>query len=150
MTVVFVDPKTAAQRATREPERCHYAGPGSCCATCLQVCAGCFPSLASERRNRIFHSPSVLVEQIPFARCFQCQTFATFSVVVPVEGRQERSSSSTDIHPFLKSLNHSYVCVWPRALSPNAPLSILCVSEAVLPSLKQNLMQIRCSSHQSS
>jgi hypothetical protein len=62
-----------------------------------------------------------------------------------VEGRQERSSSSTDIHPFLKRLNHSQVCVWPRALSPNASVSNLCVSEVVLASMKQNLMQIRCS-----
>ena len=91
----------------RQPELCHDAGPSSCCATCLEVCAGCFPSITSERRNRIFHSPSVLVDQIPYARCLQCQTFATFSVVVPVEGRQERSPSSTNIRPFLKRLNHS-------------------------------------------
>jgi hypothetical protein len=64
-------------------------------------------SIALESRNRIFHSPSVLVEQIPCARCHQCQTFATFSVVVPVEGHPERSSSSTDIRPFLKPLNQS-------------------------------------------
>ena len=89
-------------------ERCNYAGPSSCCATCLEVCAGCFPSIASERRNRIFYSPSVLIEQIPYARCFQYQISATFSVVVPVEDRQERSSSSsTDMQPFLKRLNHS-------------------------------------------
>jgi len=47
------------------------------------------------------------VEQIPYTQCLQCQTFATFVVVVPVNGRQERSSSSTDIHLFLKCLNHS-------------------------------------------
>jgi hypothetical protein len=46
--------------------------------------------------------------------------FATFSVMVPVEGRQQRPSSSTDSHAFLKRLSHSQVCVWPRALSPNA------------------------------
>jgi hypothetical protein len=85
------------------------------------------------------------VEHIPYARCLPCQTFATFSVVVQVKGHQERSSSSTEIHLFLKCLKHSYVCVWPRALSPNASLSILCVYEAVLLSLKENLMQILCS-----
>ena len=47
------------------------------------------------------------MEQIPWAQCLQYQTFATYSVVVPVEGRQERSSSSTNICPFLKRLNHS-------------------------------------------
>jgi hypothetical protein len=54
------------------------------------------------------------------------RTFATFSVVVPVEGHPERSSSSTDIHPFFKRLNHPLVCVWPRALSQNASLSTMC------------------------
>ena len=68
-----------------------------------------------------------------------------FSLVVLVKGRQECYSSSTDIHPFLKPLNHSWVCIWPRALSPNAPWSILFVSKAVLLSLKQNLVQIHCS-----
>ena len=43
---------------------------------------------------------------------------------VPVEGRPERPSS-TDIHPFLKRLNHSQLCVWPTVSSPNASLSIL-------------------------
>ena len=57
----------------RELEHCHGAGPWSCHATCLDVCAGCFPSVAAERRNRIFHSLSVLVEQIPYGRCLQCQ-----------------------------------------------------------------------------
>jgi hypothetical protein len=47
-------------------------------------------------------------------------TLATFLVMVPVKGRPERSSSSTDICPFLKHWNHSQVCVWPRASSPNA------------------------------
>jgi len=46
---------------------------------------------------------------------------------------------------FLECFNYSYICIWPRELSPNASLSILCVSEAILLSLKQNLMQICCS-----
>ena len=64
-------------------------------------------SIFSELRSRIFHSRSVLMVQIPCVQCIQYQTFATFSVVVLVEGRQERSSSSTNIRPFLKLLNHS-------------------------------------------
>jgi hypothetical protein len=95
MTFVFIE---AAAQAMREPEHCHDAGPWSCCATCLDICTGCFPSVTSEHHNRIFHSPSVLVEQIPYARCLQCQTSATFAVMVPVKGRQERCSSSTYIH----------------------------------------------------
>jgi hypothetical protein len=39
----------------------------------------------------------------------------------------------------------NYVVLVFRALSLNASLNILCVSAAVLPSLKQNLMQVRCS-----
>jgi hypothetical protein len=61
-----------------------------------------------------------------------------------VEGCQEHCSSVTDIHPFLKRLNHLQVCVWHRALSPNASSSMLCVLGAILLSLKQNLLQIHC------
>jgi len=64
-------------------------------------------STASELRERIFRSLSVQGEQIPYALPLQNQTFATFSVVVPVEGRPECSSSLTDIRLFLKHLNHS-------------------------------------------
>jgi len=130
---------------TCEPECCHDAGPRSCCTTFLGVCAGFFPSFTSEHCNRIFHLPSVLVDQIPYAPCLQCQTFATFSVIILVEGRQECSSSLPDIHPFLECFNHSYICIWPRELSPNASLSILCISIAILLSLKQNLIQFHCS-----
>jgi hypothetical protein len=45
----------------------------------------------------------VFVEQIPYTWRLQCQIYSTFSVVDPVAGRQERSSLSTDIHPFFKS-----------------------------------------------
>jgi len=47
-------------------------GPGVF-AICLDVCAGCFPSITSECLGRIFHSMSVLVEQIPYAQYRQCQ-----------------------------------------------------------------------------
>ena len=100
-------PKTPAQRATREPQLWNDAGPRICFTTCLDVCSGCFSIIDSERRNRLFLSQTVLVEQIPYSRCLKCQTFATFAVVVPVEGRQERSSSSTDTRLFFKRLNHS-------------------------------------------
>jgi hypothetical protein len=67
--------------------------------------------------------------------------------VVLVEGRPERSSPSTDIRPFLKRLGKSFVGL--RLAQVIVIKSFFkhftYVSEAVLPSLKQNLMQIRCS-----
>jgi hypothetical protein len=120
-------------------------GPGVVAPDVCMFVLDVLTSTTSELRKRLFWSLSVLVEQIPYALCLQYQTFATFSVIVPVEGRPECSSSLTDIRLFLKHLYHSYVCVWPTALSPNASLSIMCISEAVLLSLEQNLMQIRCS-----
>jgi hypothetical protein len=68
-----------------------------------------------------------------------------FSGVVLVDGRPERSSSSTDVRPSLKRMYHKQVLLWLIALSPNASLSILWVSATVFLSLKQNLMQIFCS-----
>jgi hypothetical protein len=40
--------------------------------TWLDICAGCLPSAASEYHNRSFYSQSVLMEQIPYARCLKC------------------------------------------------------------------------------
>jgi hypothetical protein len=42
----------------------------------------------------------------------------------------------------LNQENHSYVCVFIMTLSLNALLSISCISDAVFPSLKQNLTQM--------
>jgi hypothetical protein len=86
MIAVFIAAKTAAQQATCELEHCYDAWLRSCCTTCLGVHTRCISSFASEHRIRIFHLPAVLVEQIPYAWCLQCQTFATFLVVVPTEG----------------------------------------------------------------
>ena len=83
------------------------------------------------------HSSSVFQESL----LHFCHIFSH----VQIEGRPECSASSTDICPFLKCLNHLKVCIWPGALSSNASGSILCVSTAILPSMKQNLMQIHCS-----
>jgi hypothetical protein len=89
--------------------RLYGTGPKSRCAICLEVCTVCFPSVTSERRKRMSNSLSVLVEQIPYARFLQCQNFYTFSFVVAVEGRPERSSPSTVILPFLKRLGKPFV-----------------------------------------
>ena len=108
-------PKTAAQRATREPERCHDAGPRSCCATCPDVCVGCFPSVVSESRNIILYSPSVLMEQIPYARCLQCQ-----------KNNQLWFHIAPNLSCFLRSLpmrrlliSLSVVCEHPRLVTRN-------------------------------
>ena len=82
-------------------------GPGVVVPLLWMIALDVLTSVVSELHNRIFHSPSVLVEQIPCAQYLQYQTRVTFSLVVPVDGLQERSSSSTNIRPFLKSLNHS-------------------------------------------
>jgi hypothetical protein len=60
-----------------------------------------------------------------------------FSGAVLVDGRPERSTSSTDVRPPLKRLYHKKVLLWLIALSPNASLSIRWVSAAVLLSLKR-------------
>jgi len=72
------------------------------------------------------------------------RTFAMISGVVLVDGRPERSSSSTDVRPSLKHLYHKKVLLWLMALSPKASCSIQWVSAAVFLRLKQNLMQILC------
>ena len=59
--------------------------------------------------------------------------------------RTLRSSSSTDVRPSLNRANHSNALDLLRAESPKAVSIILYVSDALLPSLKQNLMQILCS-----
>jgi len=61
------------------------------------------------------------------------RTFATFSGVVLVDGRPERSSSSTDVRPSLKRLYyHKKALLWLMAsLSPKASCSIRSVSAAL-------------------
>ena len=55
-----------------------------------------------------------------------------FSGAVLVDGRPERSSSSTDVCPSLKRLYHKKkVLFWPMALSPKASCSFRWVSGAV-------------------
>ena len=85
----------------RRVSRCFVVilGPGVVASILWTFIPNVLTSIASELYNRIFHSPSVLVEQISYARCFQYQNFATFSLVALVESRQERSPLSTDIRP---------------------------------------------------
>jgi hypothetical protein len=71
--------------------------------------------------------------------------FSTFSVVLLVLGRPDRSSSSTDTQPALKRDYHSKTTVWLKECSPKASQSISRISVADLPSFTQNLMQVRYS-----
>lgn len=75
-------------------------------------------------------------------------TFVTLSAMVPVAGCPKCLLSLTYMYPFWKHSNDSLVWVRPKALSPNASLSILCVSTAVLPSLKQIWCEFVVLSHQ--
>jgi len=59
------------------------------------------------------------------------RTFAMFSGVVLVDGRPERSSSSTDVRPALKRFYHKKVLLWLMALSPKASCSIRWASATV-------------------
>jgi hypothetical protein len=65
-------------------------GPGVVAPIFWTFALDALTAVTSELRNRIFHSPSLLAEQLPYARCLQYQTFVTFSVVVPIEGRPQR------------------------------------------------------------
>jgi len=59
-------------------------------------------------------------------------TFAMFSGVVLVDGRPERSSSTTEVRPSLKCLyQNKKVLLWLMALSPKASCSIRWISAAV-------------------
>jgi hypothetical protein len=71
--------------------------------------------------------------------------FSTFSVVLLVLGRPERSSSSTDTRPDLKRECHSKTSVRLKECSPKASQSISSVTVADLLSFTQNLMWTHCS-----
>ena len=69
------------------------------------------------------------------------QTFSITSSFQLVDGLPEHASLSPDIRLFLKQLNHSFIWVWLKALSPKAWI----VSVWLLPSFWQNLIQYLCS-----
>lgn len=72
-------------------------------------------------------------------------TLAIMFSLREVDGRPERGSLSADSRPSLNRRNHSKTRARLIASSANAVFIISYVSVPVLPSLKQNLMQIRCS-----
>jgi hypothetical protein len=71
--------------------------------------------------------------------------FKTFSPVLLVLGRPERSSFSTDTLPALELECHSKTAVRHKECSPKASRSISGVSIANLLGFTQNLMQTLCS-----
>jgi hypothetical protein len=73
------------------------------------------------------------------------QISSTFSVVLLVLGRPERSSTSADTQLAMKHECHSETTVRLKKCSPKSPQSISRVSVVDLPSFMQNLMQIHCS-----
>jgi hypothetical protein len=67
--------------------------------------------------------------------------------VLLVEGRPQRSGSSTDISPLLKQLNHLYTHVVPMASSLKASLSIVTVLAVVFPRRKHNFTHTHTHTH---
>ena len=72
-------------------------------------------------------------------------TNSVYIIIVDVECRPGLGSSSTDILPSLKRLNHSCHCVRLIQSCPYAWLSNWNVSVKFLPSLQQTFTHIRCS-----
>ncbi|GBL85184.1 hypothetical protein AVEN_224623-1 [Araneus ventricosus] len=73
------------------------------------------------------------------------RTRSMLSGAVPVGGQPECGSSLTSSFPSLKRLNYSETHVLLTASTPYTFTNISCVSVAVLPNLKQNLIFTRCS-----
>ena len=99
--------------------------------------AYCLSSLRVETRRAFWSSLSSFgsptISQSLWIVCLRSarvasRTFAMFSGAVLVDGCPERSSSSTDVCPFLKRLYHKTVMLLPRPLSPKASCSFRWVS----------------------
>jgi hypothetical protein len=100
MTVMFVVAKKSAQQETPKPKHCHDAGPRSCCANCLEVCAGCFLSVDSERCNRIFHSLSVKKKSTLIGHCSE------LSSVAVTESSSETTGASSQVCTQIPKIHH--------------------------------------------
>jgi hypothetical protein len=106
MTIVFVEAKNCCTMNLRMSQSVYMIQVPRVAAPHVWTFAPyVFPQSPQNIAIEFFCSPSVLMEQIPYAQCLQCQNFATFSVMVLVEGSQECPLSSTNFHPFLKCLN---------------------------------------------
>jgi hypothetical protein len=89
------------------------------CCTAKAVCAGALARFAAIRlklsssdkmRWHVPYDSTKMLQTSWIVRLrssrITSRTFATFSGVVPIEGRPELSSSSTDVRPFLNRLNY--------------------------------------------
>ncbi|GBN34534.1 hypothetical protein AVEN_249887-1 [Araneus ventricosus] len=90
----------------------------------------------------IFNSSAIILKDSRRPSASICRTHSMLSGVVLVGGRPERGSSLTSSFPSLKRLNHSKTHF---LLTASTLTNISCVSVAILPNLKQNLMFKRCS-----
>ncbi|GBN41724.1 hypothetical protein AVEN_233976-1 [Araneus ventricosus] len=90
----------------------------------------------------IFNSSAIILKDSRRSSASIRRTRSMWSGVVLVGGRPERGSSLTSSYPSLKRLNHSKTHF---LLAASTFTNISCVSVAVPPNLKQNLMITRCS-----
>ncbi|GBN32510.1 hypothetical protein AVEN_42445-1 [Araneus ventricosus] len=93
----------------------------------------------------LFNSSAIILKDSRRSSASIRRTHSMLSGVGLVGGRPERGSSSTSSSPSLKRLNHSKTHFLLTASTPYTFTNISCVSFAVLPPLKQNLMFTRCS-----
>jgi len=111
---------------SRETRRAFWSSLSSLGTNLAEMCL-MFKLSAEMRWTVPYDSPAI--SQTSWIVCLRSarmasRTFAMFSGFVLVEGRPERSSSSTDVRPFLKRLYHKNVFLWLKALSPKASCSI--------------------------
>ncbi|GBM59772.1 hypothetical protein AVEN_6649-1 [Araneus ventricosus] len=93
----------------------------------------------------IFTSSAIILKDSRQSSASIRRTRSMLSGVVLVGGRPERGSSLTSSFPSLKRLNHSKTHFLLTASTPYTFTNISCVSVAVLPNLKQNVMFTRFS-----
>ncbi|GBN38678.1 hypothetical protein AVEN_211274-1 [Araneus ventricosus] len=93
----------------------------------------------------IFNSPAIILKGSRRSSASILHSSSMLSEVMLVGGRPERDPSLTSSFPSLKRLNHSKAHFLLTASTPYTFTNISCVSVAVFPNLKQNLMFTRCS-----
>ncbi|GFW05126.1 hypothetical protein TNCV_599201 [Trichonephila clavipes] len=81
---------------------------------------------------------------VAMAEWTQIMRYVHQQLVLHIEGRSERSLSSTLFLPSRNSLYHSETIALPMTASPKASLTMSLVSLPVLPSFTQNLMAYSC------
>ncbi|GBM87537.1 hypothetical protein AVEN_21992-1 [Araneus ventricosus] len=93
----------------------------------------------------IFNSSAIILKDSRRSSASIRRTRSMLSGVVLVGGRPERGSSLTSSFQSLKRLNHSKTHFLLTSSTLYTFTNISCVSVAVLPNSKQNLMFMSCS-----